>query len=263
MDKLDIMNTPTNEITANKTREIVISAKNIKKTFYVKESPVDSIRNSIFSFSRKNNIRAIPALKGVDFEVYKGEIFGVIGRNGSGKSTLLKIISGAYPADKDGELSVQGKLIRLALGMGFDGNLSARENIYLNGSILGLSFKQIGQKFQEIIDFAELQDFVETKVKFYSSGMNSRLAFAIAIHAEADIFLMDEFFGGVGDVRFQEKSAKVFKEAFLNGRTILHVSHDLNSIRAHCNRVLLLNNGEMLALGTPDEVIPIYEGLFK
>ena len=258
---LDVMD-KVNKDAKEKERAVVIRAKNIKKTFFVKENPIDSIRDSVFSFSRNNTTRAIPALKGVDFEVYKGEIFGIIGRNGSGKSTLLKIIAGAYPADKGGELSVNGKLIRLSLGMGFDGNLSARENIYLNGSILGLSFKQIGQKFQEIIEFSELQDFVDTKVKFYSSGMNSRLAFAIAVHAEADIFLMDEFFGGVGDVRFQEKSTKVFKEAFLDGRTILHVSHDLNSIRAHCNRVLLLNKGEMLALGTPEEVIPVYEGLF-
>lgn len=257
------MDSATTHVVKENERVVVISAKSIKKTFYIKESPVDSIRDSIFSFSSNNTTRAIPALKGIDFEVYKGEIFGVIGRNGSGKSTLLKIIAGAYPADKGGTLSVNGKLIRLALGMGFDGNLSARENIYLNGSILGLSFKQIGQKFNEIIEFAELENFVDTKVKFYSSGMHSRLAFAIAIHAEADIFLMDEFFGGVGDVRFQEKSAKVFKDAFLNGRTILHVSHDLNSIRAHCNRVLLLNNGEMLALGTPEEVIPIYERLFQ
>lgn len=256
------MSQAKNEVEKKVEREVVISVRDVKKTFYVRENAAESIRDSIFSFYKKDVSRAIPALKGVSFDVYKGEVFGVIGRNGSGKSTLLKILAGAFPPDKGGVVNVKGRLIRMALAMGFDGNLSARENIYLNGSILGLSFKQIGQKFHQIIGFAELENFVETKVKFYSSGMVSRLAFAIAVHAEADIFLMDEFFGGVGDVRFQEKSAQVFKDSFLTGRTILHVSHDLGSIQQYCDRVLLLNHGEMLALGTPDEVIPIYQGLF-
>ncbi len=243
-------------------RQVAIHLQNVAKTFYVRDKQIDSIRSSIFSFRALSKKRAIPALKPLDLEVYKGEVFGVIGRNGSGKSTLLKIIAGAFPPNKGGQVSVEGKLIRLALGMGFDIELTARENIYLNGSILGLTFRAIGERFHDIIAFAELEDFIDTKIKYYSSGMVSRLAFAIAIHAEADVFLMDEFFGGVGDVSFQEKSAKVFEEAFLNGRTIIHVSHDLHLIQEHCDRVLLLNKGEALALGPPEEVIAVYQGLF-
>lgn len=234
----------------------------IRKTFYIREKPVDSIRGSIFKLYQSNKKRAIPALKGVSFAVKRGEIFGIIGRNGSGKSTLLKIIARAFPPDKGAGIEVNGKLIRLALGMGFDGNLSARENIYLNGSIMGLSFKEIGEKFGEIMDFSELHDFVDTKIKFYSSGMVSRLAFAIAIHVKADIFLMDEFFGGVGDVSFQQKSQKVFENTFLEKRSIVLVSHDMSIMKKFCNRILVLDRGRQVALGTPEEVIPIYESLF-
>lgn len=247
---------------AAQDEDFAIVLKNIKKTFYIREKPVDSIRTSIFTFSSNNKKRAIPALKGVSFKVKRGEIFGIVGRNGSGKSTLLKIIARAFPSDKGGHIEVNGKLIRLALGMGFDGNLTARENIYLNGSILGLSFKEIGEKFDEILDFSELHDFIDTKIKFYSSGMVSRLAFAIAIHVQADIFLMDEFFGGVGDVSFQQKSQKVFENTFLENRSIVLVSHDMGIMRKFCHRILVLDRGRQVALGTPDEVIPVYESLF-
>ena len=252
----------TTSPTVQMEEDKAIVLKNIKKTFYIREKPVDSIRTSIFAFSKGNRKRAIPALKGVNFHVKRGEIFGVVGRNGSGKSTLLKIIARAFPPDPGGHVEVHGKLIRLALGMGFDGNLTARENIYLNGSILGLSFKEIGEKFNEILDFSELHDFKDTKIKFYSSGMVSRLAFAIAIHVQADIFLMDEFFGGVGDVSFQEKSQRVFENTFLENRSIVLVSHDMGIMRKFCNRILVLDRGRQVALGTPDEVIPVYESLF-
>ena len=153
-------------------------------------------------------------------------------------------------------------MIRLALGMGFDGNLSARDNIYINGSILGLTFKRIGLIFDDIIGFAELEDFVDLPVKKYSSGMLSKLKFSIAIHAEADIFLMDEFFGGVGDESFKAKSAEVFKNTFLDGRTIIHVSHALKTITEHSTRVLVLDRGKQIMVGDPEEALISYRALF-
>lgn len=243
-------------------REVVIDIKNIKKTFYVKENSNDSIRESFFNMFNQGRTKKIEALKGIDLQVKKGEFLGIIGRNGSGKSTLLKIMTGAMPPDKGGSIESKGRMIRLALGMGFDPHLSARENVYVNASILGLTFREIGEKFNEIISFAELEDFVDTQVRFFSSGMRSRLAFAIAVHAEADIFLMDEFFGGVGDIGFKKKSEAVFKESFLQGRTIIHVSHSLSTVQKHCDRVLLLNRGEMIGIGKPEEIIKKYRTLF-
>ncbi len=244
--------------------DTVIKVENISKTFRIRDANNDSIRDRVFNmFSGSNGVREIHALKGVNLEIKRGEFFGIIGRNGSGKSTLLKLIMGAFPPDKGGSIQVNGKIIRLALGMGFDPTLSARENIYINGSVLGLSFRKIGQKFDEIIHFAELEKFVDTPVKFYSSGMRSRLSFAIAIHAEADIFLMDEFFGGVGDIAFRKKSEEIFKNTFLEGRTIVHVSHQIPTIRKHCKRVVMIDQGIAKHIGTPEEVIPEYHKLFK
>lgn len=242
--------------------DIVIKLENVSKTFYVRESNVDSIRDRIFNIFKSNNQREIKALQNVNLEIKRGEFFGIIGRNGSGKSTLLKLIMGAFPPDEGGIIETNGKIIRLALGMGFDPGLSARENIYINASILGLTFKRIGLIFDDIIGFAELEDFVDTPVKFYSSGMRSRLSFAIAVHAEADIFLMDEFFGGVGDISFKEKSEEVFRKSFIDGRTIIHVSHQLRTIENHCNRVLMMNNGIAEAIGSVQEILPLYKQQF-
>ena len=153
--------------------------------------------------------------------------------------------------------------MRLSLGLGFNPELTARQNIYTNASIMGLSFKRIGEEFHNIIRFAEIEDFVDTQIKYFSSGMITRLSFSIALHAQADIFLMDEFFGGVGDVKFQQKSIEVFNNAFVDGRTIIHVSHNMKTIKEHCNRVLLLDKGEVIALGNPDEVINEYHKLIQ
>ncbi len=243
----------------------VIKLENVNKTFSVWDKNKDTIRDRVMHFfTTSNGKREIKALKGVNLEIHKGELFGIVGRNGSGKSTLLKILTGAYPPDKGGVVKIKGRLLRMALGMGFDVNLTARENIYVNGSILGLTFKQIGKKFDHIIAFAELENFIDTQVKFYSTGMRSRLAFAIAVHAEADIFLMDEFFGGVGDVRFKEKSKKVFEQNLLDKkRTIVLVSHNLPIIQKYCTRMLLLNRGEVVGIGSPDELLPIYYKLVR
>lgn len=243
---------------------MAIRLKNISKTFAVYEKGGNaSIRETVFNLFRPNRKRKIKALKGIDLEIEKGEFFGIAGRNGSGKSTLLKIMMGALQPDPGGSVEVEGRIIRLALGMGFDPELSARDNIYLNASLLGLSFRQTGQKFQEVIEFAELEKFVDTKIKFYSSGMRSRLAFSIAVHAEADIFLMDEFFGGVGDMKFREKSERVFEKSLVQGKTIVHVGHNLELFKKHCKRVLLLDGGIPVGIDTPDVILKEYARIMK
>lgn len=243
------------------SNNLAISLRNASKTFYIQDVPLLSIRDYVINVFKPNKTRAIRALKNISLDVRPGEFLGVIGRNGSGKSTLLHVITGAYPVDKGGEVITHGNFIRLSLGIGFDHELSARENIYINASILGLPVAQIEQKFDDIIAFSELHDFVNTRVKYFSSGMVSRLAFAVALHAEADIFLMDEYFGGVGDEKFNEKCRDVFQRTFIDNRTIVHVSHNMDAIRAYSDRVLLLHHGEMIALGEPDEVIEAYHRL--
>jgi len=239
--------------------DIAIEIKNLKKTFRLSNKNLSFTKRiwRLFDFSQD---RKFEALKGINIDIKKGECLGIIGRNGSGKSTLLKLIIGAMEPDKGSIIKTKGKIIRLALGMGFDVNLSARDNIYVNGTILGLTFKEIGDKFEEIIEFSELEDFIDTPIKFYSSGMRSRLSFAIALHADADIFLIDEFFGDVGDEMFKEKSQKAFEDSILKGKTIIHVSHSLDLIKEHCDRVMILNKGEATIFATPDEAITAYKG---
>ena len=242
---------------------IVISLKSVSKTFKIKDKSDYTIRNRVTKILKPSKIHIIEALKNINLEIKEGDFFGIIGRNGSGKSTLLKIMSQVYPPDKGGKVDILGKYLKLTLGTGFDGELTAKENIYLNASLLGLTFKRIGNKFQEIIEFAELKEFVNSKVKYFSSGMYSRLAFAVAVHAEADIFLIDEFFGGVGDEKFKQKSDKVFRDSILKGKTVVFVSHDLNTIKENCNKVLLLNFGEPILIDTPEKVLTEYNRLLK
>jgi len=244
--------------------KFALKISNLNKTFKIREKSKRSIKDSILKFyQRRGEMRNIEALSDVNFEVNKGEFFGIIGRNGSGKSTLLRLIMGSFKSDKGSLIESQGRIIRLAMGLGFDMNLSARDNIYVNASVLGLSFKKIGMIFHEILEFAELKEFIDTPIKHFSSGMVAKLKFSIAKYAEADILLMDEIFGGVGDISFQYKSQKVFKEKLIAGKTIVLVSHNLNIISAYCNRVLLLDKGKQIAVGPPKEIIPIYESLFE
>jgi ABC-type polysaccharide/polyol phosphate transport system ATPase subunit len=241
----------------------VISLQNINKTFQYRESG-SSIRNIVFSaFQKRKGVKRILALEEIDLQVRNGEFIGIIGRNGSGKSTLLNIILGTIKPDKGGFRKVNGVVLRLALGMGFDGNLSARENIYLNGSIIGLTFKKIGTIFNDIISFSELEDFVDTPVKYFSSGMRSRLAFSIAVHVEADILLIDEFFGGVGDLAFKSKSEKVFKETILEGKTIIYVSHQLANIQKYSQRVGVMHNGRLMMFEDSEAAIAYYRNVVK
>jgi len=244
-------------------KEIVIDIKNVAKTYRVFEANSDSIRNIIFNIFKFKERREIRALQKLDLQIRKGEFFGIIGRNGSGKSTLLDMIMKNLQPDKGGTISTKGKMMKLSLGMGFDLNLTGRENVYVNGAVLGLSFKQIGAKFKEIFEFAELENFIDTKVKNYSKGMRMRLAFAVAIHVEADIFLFDEFFGGVGDIRFKKKSDEVFEKSLLKNKTVVIVSHNLNVVKKHCPRCLCLDKGKILGVGPTEEMVKIYEEAIK
>lgn len=245
-------------------QRLVISIKNLNKTFYIREKGTRSIRDMILRFyQQKGDIRVFKALTDINFQIYEGEKIGIIGRNGSGKSTLLRLIIGSIKPDSGATIYSEGRIIRLALGLGFDGNISARDNIYMNGSVLGLSFKKIGLLFNDIITFAGLEGFVETPVKHFSNGMVSRLKFSIAVHAQADIFLLDEFFGGVGDIDFQKKSSDLFQNKLIANRTIIFVSHNLNLIRANCDKVLLLDKGHQVAFGNPEEVIDQYVQKFE
>ncbi|MEM6318677.1 MAG: ATP-binding cassette domain-containing protein [Bacteroidota bacterium] len=245
--------------------EVAVAIKNLNKTFNVREKAAMTIRTRALAYLRGQRItqKRVHALQNLNLTIDKGEFFGIIGRNGSGKSTLLHLLMGAMKPDKGSVIETKGKLLRLAQGMNFEPELTARDNIYLMASILGLTFKKIGSIFHEIIAFAEIENFVDIPVKTYSNGMLSKLKFAIATYAEADILLMDEFFVGVGDLNFKEKSEKVFRERLVKGRTIIHVSHSLESIVKHCDRVLLLDRGVPLAIGKPEEIVAQYEALMQ
>jgi len=247
----------------NPSGEIAVQLNSINKSFKLKENRPNSIRETVLGMFSDKKLKSIKALHDINLTITKGESFGIIGRNGSGKSTLLNIIMESIKPDKGGSVFTNGKLIRLALGMGVDINLTARDNIYVNGCVLGLSFKKIGMIFSDIINFAGLKDFIDTPVKFYSNGMKQRLLFSIAMHAEADIFLLDEFFGGTGDRDFKAKSNLAFKEKILEGKTIIIISHNLNIINRYCNNAMMLNHGKVVAIGNTESVIKTYQNSFE
>lgn len=235
--------------------EYMIEIKNLNKSFPLINKETNSIRARLLSLitGRKTMVQqTFKALSDVHLAVKKGEILGIKGPNGSGKSTLLKIIMGAMQPDEGSVVLTQGRKLKLSLGMGFDRNLTGRHNIYLNASILGLTFEEIHQRFDEIVSFADLENFINTPLRFYSNGMKSRLAFSIAIQADADILLIDEFFGSVGDDDFKEKSNRKFQEFVSNGKTIILVSHSNKKINKHCDRVLFLEKGSIVK----ERVIP-------
>lgn len=236
-----------------------IIAKHVSKTFRIPHEKISSVRGAFVSmFHGKRTYEEFKALDDVSFDVKKGEFFGIIGRNGSGKSTLLKILAGIYPSDS-GEAQITGRISPfLELGIGFNPELSGRDNVYLNATVLGLTKRQIDEKFDAIVDFSELERFIDQKLNRYSSGMQVRLAFSVAIHANRDILLMDEVLA-VGDANFQKKCLEQFARYKSTGKTIVLVSHDADTVRKYCDRVLLLRNGRAMKIGTPDEVIGEYE----
>ncbi len=240
--------------------EKIIEVKNLNKEFRIPKEKRDSVREFLFKAFNKRNYNNFKALNDLSFDVKKGEFLGIVGRNGSGKSTLLKILSGVYyPCS--GEVEVRGEVSPfLELGIGFNAELSARDNIFLNAAILKIPKGKVEEKFDEIIEFAELEEFVDMKLKHYSSGMYVRLAFSVAIQAEAEIFIMDEVLA-VGDINFQKKCFAVFDRFKEEGKTVILVSHNFDNIRNYCDRVLLLHKGENHSVGSPEEIFEKYNQL--
>ena len=238
-------------------RQLAISAEQITKVYKLYDKPSDRLKEAL-GLKRSKLHKEHYALKGVDLSIYKGETVGIIGTNGSGKSTILKIITGVLNPTS-GNLNVNGRISALLeLGAGFNMEYNGIENIYLNGTMMGFSEKEIDAKLQNILDFADIGDFVYQPCKTYSSGMFVRLAFAVAINIEPEILIVDEALS-VGDVFFQAKCYHKFEEFKQMGKTILFVSHDLSSIAKYCDRVVLLNKGTKLGEGTPKEMIDAYK----
>lgn len=237
--------------------DIAIKVDDVYKGYLLEERKTETIPQKIATIFRGLKEKPLPVLKGISFEVNKGEFFGIIGRNGAGKSTLIKLLSGALKPDK-GTVNINGKTIRLSLGLGFDNNLTAYQNVKLNGSLIGLYQKEIKELSNEIFEFAGLEKFRNAPVKQFSSGMRARLGFAIAIYSRADILLMDEFFGVVGDQNFKEKANKAFHENLIQGRTIIHVSHNMSTIEKYCNRAMVLHNGKIAIVGSAQEAKKVY-----
>ena len=233
-----------------------INVKNVSKLFY-KQNQRTFKEFLPALFGGRPTIESFWALRDVSFEVKKGETIGIIGPNGSGKSTLLKLIAGVSQPSQ-GKIEVNGKIAPLIeLGAGFHPELTGRENVYLNGVILGLSKKKITSKFDEIINFAELWDFIDQPIKHYSSGMYLRLAFAVAVHTDPEILLIDEILA-VGDEGFQQKCFARLREFQDQGKTIVIVSHDLTSIQQFSQRAFYIKSGNIAASGKPEEVINSY-----
>lgn len=212
---------------------------------------------SIFDKKRRPKKTDFWALSDVSFEVKRGEVIGLIGSNGAGKSTLLKVVSGVMKPTK-GKVTVNGQISpMIELGAGFDLELTARENIYLNGAILGYSKEFIDDKFDEIVEFSELRDFLDAPVKNFSSGMVAKLAFSIATVVDPEILIVDEILS-VGDIKFQEKSKNKMMEMIKGGTTVLYVSHSLESIEELCDRVVWLEHGKLIKVGNTKEICKEY-----
>jgi len=238
---------------------IAISVNDVSKNFRLPHQKVTSIKSGIVNVFRNRNkkIEVQHALNSVSFDIKKGEFFGIVGRNGSGKSTLLKIISGIYRPDEGG-VRVNGSLVPfIELGVGFNPELSGRENVYLNGALLGFSKKQIDAMYSDIVEFAELEKFMDQKLKNYSSGMQVRLAFSVAIRAESDILVLDEVLA-VGDAAFQQKCFDYFEEMRRSDKTVILVTHDMGAVQRFCDRALLIKNGKIIKVGKPLDVAEDY-----
>ena len=233
-----------------------IVARNISKTFQITEDSHNTVKHRLFNLFNPPRAKKIPALKNMSLDVMKGESIGLIGRNGSGKSTLTKLLAGVYKTDT-GSIDINGSTMLMNLGVGMSHELTARENIYVSGSVLGLKIKEIDAIFDEIIDFAELRDFIDTKIKFFSSGMVARLGFSIAVNAGADIMFLDEIFA-VGDMKFQEKAVQVFESSWIKGKTVVLVSHTMDIIQKYCKRSAYLKKGELVYFGDTNKAVELY-----
>jgi len=244
--------------------DVAIRVENIHKNFHLPHHNEDSLKSKVITLFEKKDkeIDTQHALRGINFDIKKGEFFGILGRNGSGKSTLLKIISEIYQPTK-GKVYRQGSLVAfIELGVGFNPQLTGRENVYLNAALLGFSRKEIDEFYDEVVEFSELQDHMEQKLKNYSSGMKVRLAFAVAIQAHADILVLDEVLA-VGDADFQRKCYNYFKELKNERKTIIFVSHSMGLVREYCDRAVLIEDGKISHQGSADDIAEEYLRLFN
>lgn len=240
---------------------IMIEVKDVVKTYKLYKKPTDRLKESVFP-TKKQYHENFNALNGISFEINKGDALGILGRNGSGKSTLLKLITGVLSASS-GTIKVNGRMSAiLELGAGFNPEYTGRENIYLNGLMIGLNRSEIDTKMDEIIEFADIGSFIDQPVKIYSSGMFARLAFAVAINVDPDILIVDEALA-VGDVRFQMKCIEKMKELKAGGTTILFVSHATEQVKRFCNRAVWLKDGVIEAIGESSEIVDLYEDYMK
>ncbi|MCC4765942.1 ATP-binding cassette domain-containing protein [Methanosarcina sp. DH1] len=235
----------------------MIKVSGVSKKFKLYHTPTDRLKEKIL---RKKYHREITALENISFEVKDGQTLGIVGQNGAGKSTILKVLSGVMLPD-EGLIEVDGKITGLLeLGTGFDQELTGLENIFMNGTFLGMDKTEIERKKDEIIDFTELEDFIYDPIKTYSSGMLMRLAFSIAMHAEPKCFLVDEALS-VGDAYFQQKCMRKILEFKNNGGSIIFVSHDMNAVKIVCDSAILLDHGHIISSGDPKDIIDYYHGM--
>ncbi len=232
---------------------LAVEARDLKKSFRIPTHRVDSLKERMVRPFSSRDYRELKALDGVSFEIRKGEFFGIVGRNGSGKSTLLKLLASIYRADA-GTIRMAGRLAPfIELGVGFNVELTARENVVLNGVMMGLTPEETRRRLDAVIEFAELGDFVELKLKNYSSGMLVRLAFSVMMEADADVLLIDEVLA-VGDASFQQKCADAFHEMKARGKTIVLVTHAMATVEEYCDRAMLIDDGKVSHIGDPGEV---------
>jgi ABC-type polysaccharide/polyol phosphate transport system ATPase subunit len=238
-----------------------ITVRNLSKTFRLPAERRGTLRERLMKLHVRNERKARKTLDNINFEIQQGEFFGIIGRNGSGKSTLLKILAGIYRPDKGSEVTIHGRIApMLELGVGFNPELTGRENVFLNATILGLNRRQITERYETIVDFAQLQDFMELQVKHYSSGMSVRLAFAVAMQVDAPIMLLDEVLA-VGDFVFAEKCFALFERYKTEGKTIILVTHDPSAMERFADRAMLIHKSQIKSVGKPQEVLETYHQL--
>lgn len=237
-------------------KEIAISVKDLHKSFKLPHEQHSGVKQLLLNVVRRNRKKGYElqqVLKGLNFEIEKGDFFGIVGRNGSGKSTLLKTLAGIYSPDS-GAVEINGSLIPfIELGVGFNPELTGRENVFLNGALLGFSRDEMQAMYSDIVEFAELGKFMDQKLKNYSSGMQVRLAFSIAIRADTDILLLDEVLA-VGDEAFQRKCNDYFETLKKKKKTVILVTHSMDAVKKYCNKALMIREGKIVAYGDPEDV---------
>ncbi len=243
--------------------DLAIKVEKLSKIFRLPHEKNSSIKSTFVNFyKRKKGYELQKALNDVSFEVKKGEFFGIVGRNGSGKSTILKLLAGIY-TPTSGQVHVRGSLTPfIELGVGFNPELTGRENVFLNGALLGFTRKEMQAMYKGIVDFAEIEKFMDQKLKNYSSGMQVRLAFSIAIRAQSDILVLDEVLA-VGDEAFQQKCFSVFEKYKADKKTIVLVTHDMGIVERFCDRALMLQDGKVTKIGDPRTVAHLYREINK